>query len=57
MLNVTKRHALGLSVAELAERADTTVDEIECIEEGGTEHAATHHATEAFNIRLMHVFW
>ena len=57
MLNVTKRHALGLSVAELAERADTTVDEIECIEEGSTEHAATHHATEAFNIRLMHVFW
>jgi transcriptional regulator with XRE-family HTH domain len=32
-----QRHALGLSVAELAERADMTVDEIECIEEGGTE--------------------
>ena len=29
--------ALGLSVAELARRAGMTVDEIECIEEGGTE--------------------
>jgi transcriptional regulator with XRE-family HTH domain len=32
-----QRCALGLSVAELAGRADMTVDEIECIEEGGTE--------------------
>ena len=32
-----QRQALGLSVAELAGRADMTVDEIECIEEGGTE--------------------
>ncbi|GGK57232.1 hypothetical protein Ppa06_15450 [Planomonospora parontospora subsp. parontospora] len=31
-----RRTALGLSVAELAERADMTEDEIECIEEGGT---------------------
>jgi transcriptional regulator with XRE-family HTH domain len=31
------RIALGLSVAELAERASMTVDEIGCIEEGGTE--------------------
>ena len=32
-----QRCALGLSVAELAERADMTADDIECIEEGGTE--------------------
>ena len=32
-----QRHAPDLSIAELAERADMTVDEIECIEEGGTE--------------------
>lgn len=31
------RTALGLSVAELAARAAMTDDEIECIEEGGTE--------------------
>jgi transcriptional regulator with XRE-family HTH domain len=31
--------ALGLSVAGLAGRADTTTDEIECTEEGGTEPA------------------
>jgi transcriptional regulator with XRE-family HTH domain len=31
-----QRRALGLSVADLAERADMTADEIECIEEGGT---------------------
>lgn len=31
-----RRTALGLSVAELAERAGMTEDEIECIEEGGT---------------------
>lgn len=29
--------ALGLSVADLAGRADMTTGEIECIEEGGTE--------------------
>jgi transcriptional regulator with XRE-family HTH domain len=34
-----QRRALGLSVADLAERADMTADEIECIEEGGTEPA------------------
>ena len=32
-----RRVALGLSIAELAQRAGMTVDEIECIEEGGTE--------------------
>lgn len=32
-----RRVALGLSVAELALRAGMTADEIECIEEGGTE--------------------
>ena len=32
-----QRSALGLSVADLADRADMTVDDIECIEEGGTE--------------------
>jgi transcriptional regulator with XRE-family HTH domain len=31
------RNALGLSVAELAMRASLTEDDIECIEEGGTE--------------------
>ncbi|MFD1536584.1 helix-turn-helix domain-containing protein [Nonomuraea guangzhouensis] len=31
-----RRTALGLTVAELAQRAGMTVDEIECIEEGGT---------------------
>ena len=31
------RTALGLSVPELAARAAMTDDEIECIEEGGTE--------------------
>jgi transcriptional regulator with XRE-family HTH domain len=32
-----QRLALGLSIADLADRADMTVDDIECIEEGGTE--------------------
>ena len=32
-----RRVTLGLSVAELAMRAGMTADEIECIEEGGTE--------------------
>jgi transcriptional regulator with XRE-family HTH domain len=32
-----QRCALGLTIAELAERAGLTADEIECIEEGGTE--------------------
>src|SRR5260221_1611123 len=32
-----RRAALGLSVAELAMRVGMTTDEIECIEEGGTE--------------------
>ncbi|MEO3868458.1 helix-turn-helix transcriptional regulator [Nonomuraea sp. B12E4] len=31
-----RRVVLGLSVAEVAGRAGMTVDEIECIEEGGT---------------------
>jgi hypothetical protein len=31
-----RRTALGLTTAELAERADMTEDEIECIEEGGS---------------------
>jgi ribosome-binding protein aMBF1 (putative translation factor) len=32
-----QRRTLGLSVPGLAQRADMTADEIECIEEGGTE--------------------
>jgi ribosome-binding protein aMBF1 (putative translation factor) len=32
-----QRCALGLSIADLAARADMTVDDVECIEEGGTE--------------------
>ena len=32
-----QRRALGFSVTDLAERAGMTADEIECIEEGGTE--------------------
>jgi transcriptional regulator with XRE-family HTH domain len=32
-----RRTALGLSIDELAGRASMTADEIECIEEGGTE--------------------
>jgi transcriptional regulator with XRE-family HTH domain len=32
-----QRRVLGLSVAELAARAELTVDDVECIEEGGTE--------------------
>jgi len=32
-----ERVALGLSVADLAQRAGMTADDIECIEEGGTE--------------------
>jgi transcriptional regulator with XRE-family HTH domain len=32
-----RRVALGLSAAELALRAGMTTDEVECIEEGGTE--------------------
>jgi transcriptional regulator with XRE-family HTH domain len=32
-------HALGLSVADLAGRADMATDEIECSKEGGTEPA------------------
>lgn len=32
-----RRIALGLTTAELAVRANMTEDEIECIEEGGTE--------------------
>jgi len=32
-----QRRALALSVTDLAERAGMSADEIECIEEGGTE--------------------
>jgi transcriptional regulator with XRE-family HTH domain len=32
-----RRVSLGLSIAELAQRTGMTADEIECIEEGGTE--------------------
>jgi transcriptional regulator with XRE-family HTH domain len=32
-----RRTALGITVAELALRADMTTNEIRCIEEGGTE--------------------
>ena len=39
-----QRSALGLTIAELAGRAGLTTDEIECIEEGGTEaYAADQH--------------
>ncbi|MFB9962574.1 helix-turn-helix domain-containing protein [Sinosporangium siamense] len=31
-----RRTAMGLSVAQVAERADMSEDEVECIEEGGT---------------------
>ena len=36
-----RRTTLQMSVAELALRADMTTDEIECIEEGGTEPTIT----------------
>jgi transcriptional regulator with XRE-family HTH domain len=36
-----RRTALQMTVAELALRADMTTDEIECIEEGGTEPTIT----------------
>lgn len=36
-----RRTAMGISVAELALRAAMTADEIECIEEGGTEPTIT----------------
>jgi len=36
-----RRTALGMTVAELALRAHTTTDEIEHIEEGGTEPTVT----------------
>jgi transcriptional regulator with XRE-family HTH domain len=36
-----RRTALQMTVAELALRADMTTDEIECIEEGGTEPSIT----------------
>ena len=32
-----RRAALGLSITDLAVRTDMTADQIECIEEGGTE--------------------
>lgn len=46
-----RRVALSLSVAELADRADMTTDEIECIEEGGTEPtiALLRHLAAALN--------
>ena len=34
-----RRSALSMTVAELARRAGMTADEVECIEEGGTEPA------------------
>ena len=37
-----QRCALGLSVADLAGRADMTSDEIECIEESSTEPTLAH---------------
>jgi transcriptional regulator with XRE-family HTH domain len=36
-----RRTAMGISVAEVAMRAGMTADEIECIEEGGTEPTIT----------------
>jgi transcriptional regulator with XRE-family HTH domain len=36
-----RRTALGLTVAEVAVRAGMTADELECIEEGGTEPTIT----------------
>ena len=46
-----RRVALGLTVADLAERAGMTDDEIECIEEGGTEPtiALLRHLAAALN--------
>jgi transcriptional regulator with XRE-family HTH domain len=43
--------ALGLTIAELAGRAGLTADEIECIEEGGTEPtiALLRHLAAALN--------
>jgi transcriptional regulator with XRE-family HTH domain len=36
-----RRTALGLAVAELAQLAGMTADEVDCIEEGGTEPTIT----------------
>ena len=47
-----QRRVLGLSVAELAGRADMTVDEMECIEEGGTEHTIALLRRLAADVRL-----
>ncbi|HET7017508.1 MAG TPA: helix-turn-helix transcriptional regulator [Streptosporangiaceae bacterium] len=52
-----QRLALGLTVAEVAFRAGMNVDDVECIEEGGTEPtvALLRRLAEAFNadVRLM----
>jgi len=48
------RNALGLSVAELAERLGLPKDDVECIEEGGTEPpvALLHRVAAAFNAEV-----
>jgi transcriptional regulator with XRE-family HTH domain len=48
------RTALGLTVTELAERASMSDDEIECIEEGGTEPtvALLRRLAAAFNAEV-----
>lgn len=45
------RNTLGLSIADLAARAQMTDDEVECIEEGGTEPtvALLRHLAAAFD--------
>ncbi|MCW2932914.1 MAG: putative transcriptional regulator, family [Actinomycetia bacterium] len=47
------RNALSLTVADLAERAGMSDDEIECIEEGGTEPtvALLRRLAAAFELR------
>jgi transcriptional regulator with XRE-family HTH domain len=52
-----QRQALGLTVAEVALRTRMSIDDIECIEEGGTEPAVAllRRLAEAMdaNLRLM----
>lgn len=52
-----QRHALGLTVAEVALRTGMSVDDVECIEEGGTEPtvALLRRLAEALDadVRLM----
>lgn len=47
------RTALGLSVEELADKSAVTVDEVECIEEGGTPRPSTYCADSRRRSTLM----